>query len=71
VFEKVARNRCDIALSPTPIIDVGLIDQHKPHRDGGNPKEQYDLARIEGKPRCREGLGTAQVSLRWFASLLT
>jgi hypothetical protein len=33
VFEKVARNRRDIALSPTPLIDERLVDPDKPYRD--------------------------------------
>jgi hypothetical protein len=34
MFEKVARNRRDIALSPTPIINVGLVNENQPSRDG-------------------------------------
>src|ERR1700730_3485493 len=36
-FTKVSCNRRDIALSPAPVIDVGLIDQNQPSRHGKNP----------------------------------
>jgi hypothetical protein len=35
-LKKIARDRCNVALSPAPVIDVRLIDENQPHRDGQN-----------------------------------
>jgi hypothetical protein len=41
VFEKVARDCRDIALSPTPMIDKWLIDPDKPYRYSQDPDREH------------------------------
>src|SRR6266480_1397063 len=52
---KVTRNRGDVALPPAPVVDVGLINEHQPHRDGYNPNSSQQFAGVAATPRDPEG----------------
>src|SRR5207244_10146341 len=57
VFEKVACNSRDIALSPTPMIDIGLVDQDEPHAD---PEKRQSYRRFCHARRKRSASPLAQ-----------
>jgi hypothetical protein len=45
VLQKIPRDRRNVALPPTPVIDVRLINENQPRSHRENPDYKYN-------PRC-------------------
>jgi hypothetical protein len=54
VFEKVARNRRDVALPPAPVIGIRLVNQNKPYGDARIQNATNTL--VARRPRRRPPL---------------
>ena len=70
-FAKVSCNRRDVALPPTPVIDVRLIDENQASRHGENPQAYYELGDLVTTARRAKSVrGVTLVSWQRSASPL-
>jgi len=62
VLKIIAGDGRDIALPPTPIVDVRLVNQEKTHRDGQDRRENCQLSRARHGSRLDKRLRQSQSS---------